>query len=193
MEHERSLTVKTEYLLREYRRIIQELIPNCTTIDQFAEAFSDIFDTYQNSNSRKMDPDSVREGKVSCSSAAALAGIWWLEQFPQLTPIFLIEETQRTGQSHSSAHVNVALPTISPISEREALQAFYDPNRSRSDLHLIDWTTYSKMKRSNPQQLYEVYPISDIKQYLKNRLSVLGLPKKYSTRNILLGQIGATT
>jgi hypothetical protein len=188
-EFQRSLNIKTEYLLREYQKILHEFLPQCSSIDKFAEMFSTTFITYQDSNLRKMDPASIREGKVSCSSAAALLGTWWLEQFPQLTPIFLVEQTSITERSKPTAHVNVALPTHQGITSYDAVRAFYDPARLNRDIHLVDWTQYSKMKPSNPNQSYAVYAIHGLESYVRNRVAVLGLPKKYSTKRMLLGSI----
>lgn len=187
-ELERSLEIKTIYLLSEYMKIVAEFFPDCVSLDQFIREFSAIFNSYQDNNPRKMDPDSIREKKVSCSSAAALLGVWWLVQYPHLPPVFLIENTERSGQPRASAHVNVALPTKQRITDREAVEAFRNTHRARHDIKLVDWTTYSQMKDSNPSRMYEVYPVPGLNSYIKNRLKALGLPTKYSTtKGILAG------
>lgn len=188
IERTRSLHVKAAYLIEEYRRIVEEFLPGCESIAAFVEMFSDTFQDYQESSNKKMDPDSIRDRKVSCSSAAALAGIWWMDRFPQLLPVFMIEDTGNSFQSKSSAHVNVAFPLEAPITEREAMVAFYDPQRSRPDIMLLDWTTHSKMKLSNPNRSYPVYPISGVQEYVRNRLVTLGISKKYSTKNGILSK-----
>ena len=188
LELQRSLEIKTAYVLSEYKKIVAEFFPECASLDEFTKLFSSVFTAYQNSNARKMDPESIREQKVSCSSAAALLGVWWLEHYPHLTPVFLIQSTANLDQPRSSAHVNVALPTQRSISSLEAVKAFEDPRRSRTDIQLVDWTTHSGMKASNPSQIYEVYPVSGLDSYIKNRLKALKLPKKYSTtRGMLAG------
>lgn len=189
LELQQSLEIKAAYVLSEYKKIVAEFFPGCVSLDEFTTLFSSIFTSYQNSNARKMDPESIREQKISCSSAAALLGVWWLEQYPHLTPVFLIQSTASINQSRSSAHVNVALPLEQSITGLEAVKAFEDPRRSRTDIKLVDWTTYSRMKASNPSQIYEVYPVTGPDSYIKNRLKALGLPKKYSTTKGMLAGV----
>lgn len=191
LEKERAVQLKASYLFEAYRLIVAEFLPLGVDIETFMQIFSQHFAEYQNTNPRKLDPDSIREGKVSCSSAAALAGVWWMEQFPQLAPVFLVEETSRSGHSRTAAHVNVALPLAGPIDKQAALSAFYSPSRGSDQIRIIDWTEHSKMKASNPQKIYEVYPVQGVVPYLRNRVAALGLPKKYSSRGAFLGQWAA--
>ncbi|MBW7955681.1 hypothetical protein H3C66_03015 [Patescibacteria group bacterium] len=187
-EKQRSVELKSAFLIREYQAIVQELFSNCANIPEFVELFSTLFPNYQESNARKMDPESIRERNISCSSAAALLGVWWMDRFPQLVPVFLVQNTEREPQSRSSAHVNVALPLTTPITPSEAITAFFDPNRRNAEIQLVDWTTHSGMKASNPQKAYDVKAIQGVHPYLRNRVQVLGLPKKYSTKNGVLAQ-----
>jgi|GEM_PF-1359105 len=181
---ERSIYLKTNFLMEEYRKIVAEFFPAGIDLPTFVDIFSKTFRDYQDNNQKKLDPESIREKKISCSSAAALLGLWWMTQFPQLTPIFLIEETDRNGTQKSAAHVNVAIPTTKSITTREAMEAFYRPNTRSSDVQIIDWTAHSAMKQSNPAKLYDVAPVVGLQAYLKNRLVVLGLPSKYSSKNL---------
>lgn len=178
---ERSLQKKTDFVIAEYRQIVEAFFPAGVPLTEFIDIFSGLNFQYQDTNNRKMDPDSIREMKISCSSAAALLGIWWAEQFPQLTPIFLIENTSRTGNPTTSAHVNVAVPQAKEITSYEALAAFHSSQRSQPNVEIIDWTLHSQMKGSNPQKIYDVYPVTGVHEYVKNRIRVLGLPKKYSS------------
>jgi len=188
----RSLEIKSEYLLEEYGRIVQEFFPGIANIEEFVAAFSEIFYKYQSLNPKKLDPDSIRERYISCSSAGALLGVWWMQQFPQLRPIFLIEDSTNSGVSKAAAHVNVALPLIAPITEQEALAAFYSSTVTPSTVQLIDWTEHSRMKQSNPAKRYVVYPVEGIRSYLRNRLKYLGLTQKYSSKNIEHMSMGRT-
>jgi hypothetical protein len=183
-EWERALQLKTEYLTVEYMRIVGEFFPGVTQLDNFVELFSHIFTHYQSSNKLKLDPDSIRNRNISCSSAAALLGIWWVQQFPQLHPVFLVQDVSREASaSLSSAHVNVAIPLYQPITDREALAAFHSPQK-RNGVEIIDWTEHSQMKRSNPSRTYDVYAVDGIQRYLRDRLKHLGLTKKYSSEKI---------
>ena len=129
-----------------------------------------------------MDPESIREKKISCSSAAAILGVWWMQQCPQLIPVFLVEDTRYTGNARTAAHVNVALPSQDCLSAMEAVYAFSTSNSSKSSFNIVDWTEHSGMKQSNPSKRnYEVRPIVGVESYIKNRVGTLGLPKKYST------------
>lgn len=185
LEWERSLLIKTNFLLDEYRKIVAEFFPGIATLDEFADAFSTTFQDYQHVSAKKLDPDSIRERKISCSSAGALLGVWWVNQFPQLMPIFLIEDLRGMQIAQTTSHVNVVLPLTSQISAREAVIAF---NR-RGDLYsenvaIIDWTQHSKMKPSNPEKEYSVYSVDGLHAYIKDRLKHLGLSPKYSSKHI---------
>jgi hypothetical protein len=185
IDWERSLQAKTKLLTQEYQLIVAEFFPNCGTVDDFVNLFCKIFANYQPVVPRKMDPDSIRERKISCSSAAALLGVWWMQQCPQLIPIFLIEDTRYTGNARKAAHVNVALPFEDGLSAMEAVYAFSASNSSKMSFNIVDWTEHSGMKQSNPaKRNYEVRPIAGVGSYIKNRVGTLGLPKKYSTARI---------
>jgi len=193
IEWEKSLLIKSNFLIEEYQKIVAELFPTITSLDEFADVFSCTFQEYQHANAKRLDPDSIRELKISCSSAAALLGVWWVNQFPQLVPIFLIEDVRRTPTSQAGAHVNVVIPLSSQISTGEALSAFHHNKRSDSnDVAIIDWTEYSKMKPSNPKKAYPVYPVEGVPAYVKDRLRHLGLSSKYSSKNITRMLTGAT-
>lgn len=191
MEWERAIQLKTQYLTAEYVNIVHEFFPGVTNLETFVELFSRIFTNYQSSTKFKLDPESIRDRNISCSSAAALLGIWWTQQFPQLTPIFLIQDLRRDSSAAvSSAHVNVAVPLHRPINDRDALIAFHNPDK-RTDIDIIDWTEHSQMKRSNPDRLYSVYAVEGIQNYLRDRLKHLGLSKKYNSQKLqelLLGK-----
>jgi len=186
-EWETSLLIKSHFLKEQYVQIIQEFFPGCVNLDEFMAMFSQTFHEYQESNRRKMDPDSIRERKISCSSAAALLGVWWSIQFPQSLPIFLIEAKIDRTASKTTAHVSVVLPPPQGVSIYEAILAFTDQRAMRNDLHIIDWTSHSSMKPTNPNCSYPVYPLTGLDSYLRNRLQILGLLSKYSTKNPVHG------
>ena len=185
-ERRAAIEIKANYLLEEYVKIVAEMFPSCATLEMFIQHFSSTFHTYQVSSSRKMDPESIRNREISCSSAAALLGTWWMKQYPQLIPVYLIEDVARTGHPKGSAHVHVALPVSNHITPEEAEKAFFDSGRTDPNIRLIDWTEYSKMKESNPNKSYPVHTIEGLLPYLRNRVAVLGLPKKYSTKSALV-------
>lgn len=181
-EWEHSLEWKKAEVLKQYVEILKEKgFFVCSTLDEFALRFSSLFSVYQDVTQRKMDPDSIRDGQVSCSSAAALLGVWW-EQQSAFPAIFLIQDVKRIGQPRTSAHVGVAVSMEHIIGSHEAQQAFFDPSRKRPDIRLFDWTEYSKMKPINPQNTYNIYTIEGVENYIKDRIRLFGLPKKYSSK-----------
>lgn len=182
MNKEQSVKQKVAKIKNEY----QQLMAPFASIDDL-NSFITLFNaqkwTYQDFNKRKMDPESIEEGMISCSSAAALTAMWWLEKFPQLTPVFLLEDSRQTGSSRAGAHVNIALPMKQKLAVVEIVSAFVNGTKQKGGaFRTLDWTVKSGLKDANPRQNYPVVPLLGLDAYLTDRVLALGLPKRYSTK-----------
>lgn len=160
MNTNERITQKARYLYDEYLKILSEFFPGITNNEEFTSAFNLIFTNYQDSNKRKMDPDSIRNRQVSCSSAAALLGLWWLNQSGR-EPQFHIENSRARMMSKSAAHVLIGLP-------------------NPDEIELFHYTKESGIKLipgGNNTDILAPYIINNTLFYLSNRVKVLGLPK----------------
>lgn len=171
-ERQRSIEKKTEFLLKEYAEIVAEFFPGVLDLDHLIEEFGRQLPNGQDSQARVLDPESIRaERKVNCAAAAALVGVWWMQQFPQLAPLFMVETLGTRVIHKTAAHVIVVLPTI-------------------DEPQAVHWTLPKNLHRTAPTKSYATYSISGVTHFMHDRVGVYGLPSKYSTRTGLLASKG---
>lgn len=148
MFKEGFIETRAQALLDEYTQIISEFFPGVVNLEKFGVIFNRTFTQYQESRKRKMAPESLREGKVSCSSAAALLGIWWETVSGNVPWYFIRQLDLGSGQSHASAHVKVGLHLRQPTDYSSTLvyQNFMERAKSarfNPDVDFFDYTTGS--------------------------------------------------
>lgn len=160
MNTNERITQKARYLSDEYLKILSDFFPGTIDIEEFISAFNSIFTNYQDSNKRKMDPESIRNRQVSCSSAAALLGLWWLIKSGR-EPQFQIENSRARMMSKASAHVLIGLP-------------------NPDEIELFHYTKETGLKLIPGGQNLDIlapYIINNTLLFLSNRVKILGLPK----------------
>lgn len=167
-ERQRSVEKKTAFLLKEYTEIVAEFFSGVLELDHLVEEFRRQLPNGQDSQARVLDPESIRtERKVNCASAAALVGVWWMQQFPQLIPLFLVETLGTRVIHKTAAHVVVVLPTA-------------------DEPQAVHWTLLKNLHRTAPNKSYATFSLSGVTNFIHNRVGVYGLPSKYSTKTGLL-------
>lgn len=197
-EWSRSLETKTNYVLKQYVEIVNDFFPGVVSIEEFIEAFNNRFTRYQKVIPRKMDPASLREGAASCSSFAALFGTWLAREFPQYSPIYLLEvrsvhdaKVHETERAKTKSHVRVAIPTKGVVSVKQAIELITKSSEAEQlGVLYKDWPPKGKLN-PNPSEPgeYPLFPFDNMKSFTKNRVRTFGLPAYYSTtRGILVGK-----
>jgi len=159
-----SASQKAELLVIEYIDIIDTFFPGIHTYTEFIEALNSFFRDYQNKDSLKLSPDSIRGGKISCTSAAALVGVWHTGQSPT-EPTYFIEQPMRGNEvTKKNAHVVVK------ILDQQQNSLFIDYICSRG-LAVIE---ADEVKIS--------IPIEGNLNYLRNRIHVFGVESQILTQ-----------
>lgn len=132
-------TTNATELIQSYISLAQELFPNGvgSNISQFIGMFNQHFTQYQHEFSRKMQPESLRKGFVTCSSAALLIGVMWEKEFGT-EPYFLLGANYATSPK---AHAAVVLPLI-PLDEKEMQNAVINAlhNQKEDGVCILDFT-----------------------------------------------------
>lgn len=160
MTPEKWLTRKVVAVEKHYYQIISTVFPGVISTTEFIECFNDMFKNYQGTRAQKLAPPSIRQGYISCSSAAALMGIWF-EQLSHQHPEFYIDFIHPlSGQSKASAHTVIGLPV---------------PNQG---VTLYEYKNSLKELRPEPNQLQGTYRIVGNKAYLTDRLRVFTVSSK---------------
>jgi hypothetical protein len=181
-KHSYTANEKAQYLFDEYARIIREVFPGVVFLDEFFESFNRFFSQYQDSNKRKMLPSSIREGKVSCSSAAALTGIWWYI-VQSVEPTYFVEQVSRDSQcSKSGAHVVVGLPILEKQNNVEEIDDAYSARMQGvklPEISIVDYTIKHGLAHAHPRMISQ--PVERLHRnvpYLLNRVHTLGIRSK---------------
>lgn len=141
-------------LMLEYTNILSQVFPGVVTLQAFAKAFNELNFLYQGLNKHKLDPLSIRQRKISCSSTAMLMGL--LETLQGKNPGYFVEDTRSEDggrrismKNKTKAHVII---------------------RSFDDTRQTYWEMWS---RDNGLPDCVVIPITDLK-YLQNTVSIPG-------------------
>lgn len=183
MTEKPSMTIseKANYLFDEYVRIVLQVFPGVVALDEMMLAFNQVFPSYQDSKRKKMLPSSLREGKVSCSSAAAITGVWWYIT-RMVNPTYFVEEVGHdSGTSKSGAHVVVGLPESQDISLAEVNAAYLArlQNQRSSSIEIVDYTWKHNLGHAVAATISpDATAISGNYSYLMNRVRNLGLKSK---------------
>lgn len=111
MNVERYLEPRATALIEEYLDIIGQIFPGVVTLEEFGQVFNHFFTSYQRLNKQKMAPESIMAGNITCSSAAALVGVWW-EQHTGTQPTYFLRKFD--GETKTSSHVIAGIFLGSP-------------------------------------------------------------------------------
>lgn len=163
--YEQLVRQRADSLLAEYSQIVSEIFPGVVAVPEFLNTFNAFFTEYQHSKQRKMAPESLREGKVSCSSAAGLLGVWWYVT-NGTHPLFILDNMSLEPGYRSSAHVKVGV---------SATELPYHPD-DIAYYHYIDTTkARGLMPVRDPSTCEPNRAIIGNTGYLRNRVRTLGV------------------
>lgn len=177
-----TLSEKAQYLYDQYCAIVTCAFSGITTIDEFFNAFNALYVKYQDSNKKKMLPQSLKEGAISCSSAAAITGMWWFI-LNNIEPTYFVEEIGRdSGSSKTGAHVVVGLPSSELSTHLESVDKAYLSRKQGIQvpgIEVVDYTIKHGLAHAVPAMISEdTAKITGNYAYLMNRVKTLGLKSK---------------
>lgn len=177
-----TIQEKSQYLLDQYIAIVTSVFPGITSIEEFFTAFNAVYVSYQDSNKRKMLPQSLKEGAISCSSAAAITGIWWFI-VNCIEPTYFVEQVGRdSGSSKTGAHVVVGLPSAELSTKHETVDSAYlarGKGLKVPGVEVVDYTIKFGLTHALPALISEdTEKITGNYAYLMNRIRTLGLKSK---------------
>lgn len=153
MYHE-HLRQRTQRLLSDYTQLVGQIFPGVVATDEFVNCFNQFFTEYQTQRKLKLAPTSIKEGKISCTSAVAIMGVWyWLQT--QLQPDYYIDFIHPlSGQSRTSSHSLINIPQTGSV------------------LTLFHYTLSNKLCSATTAELDGTYQVGGNAPFLHDRLKV---------------------
>jgi len=152
-----TISERTAILFDEYIKLVGEFFPGVISTDEFVAAFGTIFLEYQHSRRLQMSPQSIKERKITCNSAAALMGVWY-GLLSTLEPSYFIEDPDPLQNvSKSCAHSLIGLP-LTP-----------------GPLTIYHYTTPTNLIEKKQPTLYPTVHIQGTREFLFNRVASLGI------------------
>lgn len=184
-----TATEKAQYLRDQYTAIVADVFPGVISLDEFITTFNAFFVRYQQFNKKKMLPESLREGDISCSSAAAITGMWWFI-VNSIEPTYFVEQIVRdSGSSKSAAHVVVALPSDVSEPQSQAVDAAYlarGQGKQTPGIAVVDYTLRYGLDHASPKLISpNKLKISGNYAYLLNRVRVMGIKSNAISEKML--------
>lgn len=172
---------RSQALLDTYVQLVADIFPGVITLEEFTLAFNETFTSYQKSSPRKMAPESLLEGNVTCSSAAAILGVWW-ELTSGNIPWYFIDRLD--GQSKASSHITSGLRLNSnkPDDANSEYSQFIRHLTQNSPNRNVEFFDYLAARGLGVAELTpETLPTTHIrgtKPFLQNRVKTFGLKSK---------------
>lgn len=166
-------TLQTSYI-EELRLWVEEQFGHYISFYLFQVAFNEYFQRYQKDFAKKMNLDSIKNGAVSCSSAALVVATWWSLHHETDPEFFILLERK----SPERRHVVLALPYIKVVSIDNLKQSFEDQSNLTPPLIVeqrykdLDRRSYSLQHAGKNVFNQQHYNISGISNFIKNRFEV---------------------
>lgn len=173
-----ELQVRVQEWLARYDQIIDEhfVLARKYGLTGCIADFSTFYTDYERVPSRKMNPENVAQGLVSCSSATLLVGRWW-ERQKGLEPWYIIDLEGMPSQQHTLVYLPDMELSIEQV--REALDRHKEGEGSvrpaASDKgRLIDYTKKQSIRiLPPPRDVPDVLRlIQGSAAFLENRIKV---------------------
>lgn len=189
MRHTTAEKLAIEVLLPEYLWIVAYHFADVETWDAFIERFNEVFPNYQDLNKLKLDPDVIElERKISCSTAALFAALWWMIQqeingLPYREgPVFLVQKNR--GKTSKKAHVILGLPrqgNATPSEIHEAYDSMRNGLEENEAVLFIHYLFEQRLKIGSREDFGGApeiaQPYSSVVKYLVNRIKTFELRK----------------
>lgn len=102
---------------------------NYETFEAYRVAFNQFFGEFQFDTAKKLDLESMSSGFMSCSLAALITGLWWVQQ-KDTEPEYLVDLDEQGMIRKSQQHIHVALPLIKSLANLEFRSKLYSPEMS---------------------------------------------------------------
>jgi hypothetical protein len=167
---------RADKLAEEYQAIVRSTFAGVTKVGDLIPAFNQRFFRYQRSMTRKLAPESLKKGEISCSSASAIVGMWWF-LLTELEPTFFVQLYNKNKQlAGRKAHTVVGLDRtgknpaqLEDLYLQRSTEGYYDP-----DTFLLDYVPAHGLYHAHPDTAYfPAQVITGNQNYLRNRVRVL--------------------
>jgi hypothetical protein len=161
------ISTSTVAVIHEYLSLISDFFPGITNVDEFVLAFNAILENFQDQNKKKMDPYVIRSDRaVSCSSAAAIMGLWHYLTFDQIPELFVERPDSSIGSSGTSratTHTKIAVT---------------DNSTNKKKYYHLTLSGNQNLKPAKPALHEDYRKTKSIGWFVANRLSRFGLSKE---------------